>query len=128
MRDFFTPTRKIPANIVVVHQRMLDYFERGQMRTANIEIIRNPVEPFLKHPMDPWKKRDFFFVGRLEPEKGFEDAAIAARLAGVKLHVIGDGAGRARLEKDYPEVVIHGWKTKDQIRDIIAQPRALVDS
>jgi glycosyltransferase involved in cell wall biosynthesis len=128
LREYFYPTRQIPANIVVVHQRMLDYFERGQMRTANIEIIRNPVEPFLKHPMDPWKKRDFFFVGRLEPEKGFEDAAIAARLAGVKLHVIGDGAGRARLEKDYPEVVIHGWKTKDEIRDIIAQARALVVS
>lgn len=128
LREYFYPTRQIPANIVVVHQRMIDYFERGQMRTANIEIIRNPVEPFLKRPTDPWKKRDFFFVGRLEPEKGFEDAAIAARLAGVKLHVIGDGAGRACLEKDYPEVVIHGWKTKDEMRDIIAQARALVVS
>lgn len=128
LREYFYPTRHIPANIVVVHQRMLDYFERGQMQVRNIAIIRNPVEPFLKFPADPWRKRDFFFVGRLEPEKGFEDAAIAARLAGVKLHVIGDGAGRARLEKDYPEVVIHGWKTKDEMPEIIAQARALIVS
>nr|WP_246451221.1 glycosyltransferase [Rhizobium paranaense] len=78
--------------------------------------------------MSPWNKRDFFFVGRLEPEKGFEDAAMAARLAGISLHVIGDGAGRALLERDYPEVVIHGWKSKEEMRGIIGNARALVVS
>nr|WP_246432533.1 glycosyltransferase family 4 protein [Rhizobium leucaenae] len=78
--------------------------------------------------MSPWNNRDFFFVGRLEPEKGFEDAAMAARLAGISLHIIGDGAGRALLERDYPEVVIHGWKSKDEMRSIIGNARALVVS
>ncbi|NLS00458.1 glycosyltransferase family 4 protein [Rhizobium sp. P38BS-XIX] len=128
LREHYYPVRQVAANIVIVHQRMRDYFARGEIQPDNIETIRNPVEPFLDQPADPWKKRDFFFVGRLEPEKGFEDAAIAARLAGVRLNVIGDGAGRARLEKDFPEVVIHGWKSKAEIRDIIAQARALVVS
>jgi glycosyltransferase involved in cell wall biosynthesis len=128
VREHYYPIQQIAANIVVVHQRMRDYFSRGQIQAGNIETIRNPVEPFLVHPSDPWKNRDFFFVGRLEPEKGFEDAAIAARLAGVKLRVIGDGAGRARLERDFPEVVIHGWKTKSEMRDILCDARALVVS
>ena len=128
VREHYYPVRQVAANIVVVHQRMRDYFERGQVQTSNIETIRNPVEPFLARPTDPWKKRDFFFVGRLEPEKGFEDAAIAARLAGVKLHIIGEGAGRARLEKDFPEVMIYGWKSKDEMRAILEEARALVVS
>lgn len=128
MREHYYPIQEVAANIVIVHQRMHDYFLRGRVESANIEVIRNPVEPFLDRATDPWKKRDFFFVGRLEPEKGFEDAAIAARLAGAKLHVIGDGAGRTRLERDFPEVVIHGWKSKDEMRDILCDARALIVS
>ncbi len=128
MREHYYPIKEVSANIVVVHQRMRDYFLRGQVQVANVETIRNPVEPFLDRATDPWKKRNFFFVGRLEPEKGFEDAAIAARLAGAKLHVIGDGAGRIRLERDFPEVVIHGWKSKDEMRDILCDARALIVS
>ncbi|MFK0164976.1 glycosyltransferase family 4 protein [Rhizobium sp. NPDC090279] len=128
VREHYYPIQQFAANIVVVHQRMRDYFARGQIDMGNMEIIRNPVEPFLDHPTEPWRKRDFFFVGRLEPEKGFEDAAIAARLAGVKLQVIGDGAGRTRLERDFPEVVIHGWKSKGEMRDILCDARALVVS
>ncbi|ENN84643.1 glucosylltransferase [Rhizobium freirei PRF 81] len=128
VREHYFPIQQVAANIIVVHQRMRDYFARGQIQTSNIETIRNPVEPFLDHPSDSWKNRDFFFVGRLEPEKGFEDAAIAARLAGVKLQVIGDGAGRTRLERDFPEVVIHGWKSKDEMRGILCGARALVVS
>ncbi|MGV1794640.1 glycosyltransferase family 4 protein [Rhizobium sp. A37_96] len=128
LREHYYPIRQVAANIVVVHHRMLDYFARGQIQPANIEIIRNPVEPFLSRPSDPWKNRDFFFVGRLEPEKGFEDAAMAARLAGVKLSVIGDGAGRARLERDFPDVAIHGWKSKEEMRSILCHARALVVS
>ncbi|TXI11415.1 MAG: glycosyltransferase family 1 protein [Rhizobium sp.] len=128
VREHYYPVRQISANIVIVHHRMLDYFARAQIQPGNIEIIRNPVEPFLARPSDPWKNRDFFFVGRLEPEKGFEDAAMAARLAGVKLCVIGDGTGRARLEKDFPEVTIYGWKSKDEMRSILDKARALVVS
>ncbi|MBN8952380.1 MULTISPECIES: glycosyltransferase family 4 protein [unclassified Rhizobium] len=128
VREHYYPIQQFAANIVVVHQRMRDYFARGQIDMSNIETIRNPVEPFLDYPIEPWKKRDFFFVGRLEPEKGFEDAALAARLAGVKLQIIGDGAGRARLERDFPEVVIHGWKSKGEMREILGDARALVVS
>jgi len=37
-------------------------------------------------------------------------------------------AGRARLERDFPEVVIHGWKSKGEMREILGDARALVVS
>ncbi len=123
LREHFYPTRQTPANIIIVHQRMRDYFDRSGMRIRQYrDHPHNPVEPFLKQPMAPWKKRNFFFVGRLEPEKGFEDAAMAARLAGVNLHIIGDGAGRALLERDYPEVVLQAGNPRRRCAALSAAP------
>src|SRR5260221_694793 len=83
-----------PANSVRVPQLMRDYFVRAGRHTKDIETVANPAEALLSMPASPWQNHDFFFIGGLEPEKGFEDAARAARLAGVRLCVIGDGAGR----------------------------------
>ncbi|TCU14295.1 glycosyltransferase family 4 protein [Rhizobium sullae] len=128
LRERLYPTSELPANIVIVHQRMREYFERSGICTDHIETIRNPVEPFLRRGAEPWTMRDFFFVGRLEPEKGFEDAARAARLANVRLQIIGDGAGRSLLERDYPEVIIHGWKVKGEMHELLHNARAIVVS
>jgi glycosyltransferase involved in cell wall biosynthesis len=128
LREHFYPVRQASANIVIVHPRMQDYFLRAGMALDEIATIRNPVEPFFRVGTEPWKMQDFFFVGRLEPEKGFEDAAMAAKLAGVKLHIIGDGGGRAMLERYYPDVVIHGWKSKKEIGSIVRDARALIIS
>jgi glycosyltransferase involved in cell wall biosynthesis len=128
LREQLFPIQELPANIVIVHPRMRDYFERAGICTDHVEIIRNPAEPFLGAPAEPWTNRDFFFVGRLEPEKGFEDAARAARLANVKLRVIGDGSGRQLLERDYPEITVHGWKSKDEMRSLLKDARAIVVS
>ena len=105
-----------------------EYFTRAGINAEYIRTIRNPVEPFLQAPPSPAANKPFFFIGRLEPEKGFEDAAKAARLANVPLHVIGDGAGRAVLERDYPEVVLHGWKNKDEIAALVTAARCIVIS
>lgn len=128
IREHFFPTRYTPANIVIVHQHMHEYFTRAGINAEYIRTIRNPVEPFLQAPPSPAANKPFFFIGRLEPEKGFEDAAKAARLANVPLHVIGDGAGRAVLERDYPEVVLHGWKNKDEIAALVTAARCIVIS
>ncbi|EKF18453.1 glycosyltransferase family 4 protein [Nitratireductor pacificus] len=120
--------RAMPANIVLVHDRMRDYFRRAGIDTRRMVTIRNPVMPFLRAGTEPWRMGDFFFIGRLEPEKGFEDAAAAARLAGARLHVIGEGAGRSRLESAYPEVVLHGWRTRDEIAALLRCARCVVVS
>lgn len=128
LREHLFPTKRVAANIIVVHERMRGYFERAGMNGTRIETIRNPVLPFIDPGLQPWTNRNFVFVGRLEPEKGFEDAARAAHLAKVPLHFIGDGAGRALIEKTFPEAIVHGWKSKDEMRDIIHGARAVVVS
>ncbi|OOG69080.1 glycosyltransferase family 4 protein [Sinorhizobium sp. A49] len=128
LREQFFPTKRMAANIVVVHERMRTYFERAGIDGTRIETIRNPVLPFVAPGLQPWTNRNFVFVGRLEPEKGFEDAAKAAKLAGLPLHFVGDGAGRALIETRFPDATVHGWKTKDEMRDIIRSARAVVVS
>ncbi len=128
LREQLFPTKRMAANIIAVHERMRTYFERAGMDASQVVTVRNPVVPFVDHQLRPWANRNFVFVGRLEPEKGFEDAARAACLAGVPLHFIGDGAGRALIEKTYPEAIVHGWKTREEMRDIIGSARAVVVS
>ncbi|MCT7375580.1 glycosyltransferase family 4 protein [Chelativorans salis] len=128
LRQSLYDVRRQPANIVLVHGEMQRYFERAGLADRRFVTIRNPVEPFLQTRAEPWKSQDFFFIARLEPEKGFEDAAKAARIAGVRLHVVGDGAGRALLERSYPEVVLHGWKKREEIAQLVRKARAVVVS
>ncbi|WP_011581915.1 MULTISPECIES: glycosyltransferase family 4 protein [Chelativorans] len=116
------------AHIVLVHEGMRRYFDLAGVAGEHIVTVRNPVEPFLPEPAEPASSSDFFFIGRLEPEKGFEDAARAARMAGVPLQVIGDGAGRGLLNRDYPEIVLHGWKKREEIIPLIKRARAVVIS
>ncbi|WP_163266776.1 glycosyltransferase family 4 protein [Chelativorans alearense] len=128
LRQSLYDIRRQPANIVLVHEEMQSYFKRTGIVDQRVVTIRNPVEPFSQTHAEPWKSRNFFFIARLEPEKGFEDAARAARMAGVRLHVIGDGAGRALLERSYPEVVLHGWKKREEIAQLVREARAVVVS
>ncbi|PZU89489.1 MAG: glycosyl transferase family 1 [Shinella sp.] len=127
LREQFYPTT-LPAHIVVVHERMRQMFERSGVNIERVETIRNPVEPYVTGNIEPSKHRTFYFIGRLEPEKGFEEAAQAARLAGARLHVIGDGAGRAHLERNYPEIVIRGWQSRKGLQSIVQDARAIVIS
>jgi glycosyltransferase involved in cell wall biosynthesis len=128
LREHFYSIQDMPAHIVVVHERMRSRFEYSGMNIDQITTIRNPVEPFFATPNNPDEHDRFFFIGRLEPEKGFEEAARAARLANVTLEVIGEGPGRAVLERDYPEVLIHGWQSREGLRVLMQNARALVIS
>jgi glycosyltransferase involved in cell wall biosynthesis len=119
-------TGRRSSNIILIHEGMRRYFERSGVAGDRIVSIRNPVEPFFRGGSQPWKSSSYFFVGRLEPEKGFEDAAKAARIAGVRLEVVGDGAGRTLLKQAYPEVVLHGWKDRIDIGRLLRSARAVV--
>jgi glycosyltransferase involved in cell wall biosynthesis len=128
IRERVFPIRGAAAAIVMIHDGMRPFFARAGIRQELLQTIRNPVEPVFKsaEPPTPWKNRDFFFIGRIEPEKGFDLAAEAARRAGVPMHFIGDGAGRQALEQQYPEAVCHGWKDRQGIRKLLAGARAVV--
>jgi glycosyltransferase involved in cell wall biosynthesis len=128
IRERVFPIRGAAAAIVMIHEGMRPFFARAGIRQELLQTIRNPVEPVFTsaEPPTPWMNRDFFFIGRIEPEKGFDLAAEAARRAGVPMHFIGDGIGRAVLEQQYPETVCHGWKDQEGIRGLLANARAVV--
>lgn len=115
-----------PANIVAVHQGMARYMEKAGVKTDRMRVIPNPVQPWSEGSLQPANQDAFFFVGRLEPEKGIFDVAEAARRTGLELHVIGEGSARAVLERDYPGARLHGWMDRPAIADRIRQARAVV--
>ena len=82
--------------------------------------------PFLTGRVKAERNETFFFIGRLEQEKGPQDALAAAKLAGVTIEVVGDGPMRTELEAQYPEVKFHGWRSQHEVGGLIGNARALV--
>ena len=112
--------------VLMVHDRMRDFFVRSGFADSRLQVLRNPVEPFTTKRVEAERNDVFYFVGRVEAEKGVEDAAAAATRAGVRLRVIGDGPERAAIEAHYPNVEILGWSTCQEIGKILGDARALV--
>ena len=68
----------------------------------------------------------FCYIGRTERGKGVRTLCEAARLAGVKLRVIGDTALQPDLPDAFPEVAFTGWVDQGDIGRHLADCRALV--
>jgi len=88
--------------------------------------VRNPVTRFTDHRIEAERNRDFYFVGRIEFEKGIDEAALAAKRAGVRLRILGDGPDRSTLEARHPHVDVLGWSSRETIRSVIRNARALL--
>lgn len=114
------------GKIVLIHEKMREGFERAGYPAQSLLAVRNPVLPFAAIRIAAERNRSFFFIGRLEQEKGPQDALAAARLAGVPLEIIGDGPMRIELEAQYPEMKFHGWREQKEIGSLIGNARALV--
>lgn len=114
------------GNILLIHEKMADGFRRAGYEANDLLAVRNPASPFVDHRVPVEDNRSYFFIGRLEQEKGAQDALAAARLAGVHLEVVGDGPLREALMAQYPEMTFHGWRQAAEIGDLIRAARALV--
>jgi glycosyltransferase involved in cell wall biosynthesis len=126
-RLFSAMGKDVPwGKIVLIHEKMIEGFTRAGYGTPLLQAVRNPALPFVAERIAAEHNRSFFFIGRLEQEKGAQDALAAARLAGVPLEIIGDGPMRAELEAQYPEMTFHGWREQSEIGALIGNARALV--
>lgn len=126
-RLFAAMGQDIPwGSILLIHEKMTDGFKRAGYTTDILRTIRNPASPFIASRVPAEDNRSYFFIGRLEQEKGPQDALAAARAAGVSLEVIGDGPLRETLMAQYPDMVFHGWRQADEIGELIKRARALV--
>ena len=115
-----------PATIIAVHDGMIPYLQRAGIPARSIRVLRNPVTPWRSARVAAESNRDVFFVGRLEKDKGVDLLARAARRAGARLRIIGDGPLRQELSRDHPEVELLGWRSRQEIGDLIGEARMLV--
>ena len=88
--------------------------------------LRNAAEPDRATRVPAEENDRFFFIGPIEPDKGARELAEAARAASVTLTMIGDGSLRAQLAEVYPEVTFPGWRSREEIGEMIGSARAPV--
>ena len=117
---------KTPATVLVVHDRMMPLFERGGIDRRTMHVLRNPAMPWTSSRVAAERNRQFLFVGRLEVDKGVLLLARAARRAGASLRIIGSGPLSHELRRDFPEVELMGWKSKQEIAQLCREARALI--
>ena len=121
----FNLTRS-PAEIVAVHEAMTPLLARGAIDPARIRVLRNPVVPWRAARVPAEKNRDVFFVGRLDGDKGPDLLARAARQAGARLRLIGDGPLAATIARDCPQAELLGWRGRDEIAELVGGARMVV--
>jgi glycosyltransferase involved in cell wall biosynthesis len=68
----------------------------------------------------------YVFVGRLSPEKGAAQFAIAAREAGVEAVFVGDGPEASAIRAANPDARITGWVSPNEVNRHLSDARALV--
>ncbi|WP_197278383.1 glycosyltransferase family 4 protein [Rhizobium sp. AAP43] len=118
--------RQAFGRLVMLHDKMTGYFERSGYDADRLVTIRNPAAPYTRERVRAEDNSEFFFIGRLDPEKGVADAVAAAGRAGVRLCIIGDGPLRAELEKAGDHVRFLGWRSHAEIADAIKSARAVI--
>lgn len=127
MRLFSAMGNNVPwGRIVTIHDKMAEGFLRAGYSQHLLQAIRNPVQPFCDERIAAENNRSIFYIGRLEQEKGAQDALEAASKAGIPIEIIGDGPLRSELELRYPGAKFHGWRDRDEIAGLIRHARALV--
>ena len=114
------------SRVALVQHGMSSVFARAGVPAANMANIPNPCVPFSETRIAAEKNSEFHFVGRLVAEKGIESFLLAARSAGVRARIIGDGPLRESLAGRFPEFVFEGWCDRPRLADLSQSARMLV--
>lgn len=111
------------TTFLAVHDGMIDLLGRGGLSRDRVSVLPNPVRPWLDTRCEAERNADILFVGRLEADKGIGVLADAARQAGCRLRVIGDGPLRPALANSHPEVEFLGRRDREGIAAIARDAR-----
>ncbi|MBV8890180.1 MAG: glycosyltransferase family 4 protein [Alphaproteobacteria bacterium] len=114
------------ATLLAVHEGMVPYLRRAGIPSRVIRTLRNPVTPWRAERVQAERNTDIFFIGRLEKDKGVDLLARAARQAGVRLRVIGEGPLALVLAEQHPEIDLLGWRPRVEIAALVAEARLVV--
>ncbi|MBB6224622.1 glycosyltransferase family 4 protein [Rhizobium leguminosarum] len=114
------------GRIILLHEKMANFLVGAGYRPERLTTIRNPVAPLSINRIEAEANDEFAFIGRLDEEKGVEDAVAATRRAGVRLCVIGDGPLMPWVAASGDHVRAVGWQSHAEIGPIIRKARALL--
>jgi len=112
--------------VVLIADQMKLWFERSGVVQTRLTVIPNPSRPFTSERVKCEDNSTFFYIGRVTESKGVAEFLSACSIAGVQCEVIGDGDQRAELEKKYMRIKFHGWKSHEEIGEILKSARAVV--
>jgi glycosyltransferase involved in cell wall biosynthesis len=113
-------------DVILIHARMASFFQRSGWTSPHLFPLPNPCVPFSPAPVKAWDNACFFYVGRLNEEKGAYDFAAAAHEAGVPAVIIGDGPDRSLIARDFKHVELPGWCSMAEISELIQRARCVV--
>jgi glycosyltransferase involved in cell wall biosynthesis len=88
--------------------------------------VPNPVDAAPQPRAAAERNAPFLFIGRLSPEKGGVLLARAARLAGVRVHFIGEGPDRENIMLANPEARCLGWLDPQSVASQLRGARCIV--
>ncbi len=114
------------GGIILIHPKMEPRLKRFGYANSKMVTVRNPVDPFAQARVTAEQNDTFFFVGRVEPDKGILELARAATAAEVPLSVIGDGPLCDVLRAEFPDIEQLGWCDKPTMGRHMQKARALV--
>jgi glycosyltransferase involved in cell wall biosynthesis len=114
------------ASIAAVHETMAPLLTRGAIDPGCIRVLRNPATPWRAARVPAENNRDVFYVGRLDGDKGVDLLARAAKRAGARLRLIGDGPLAAAIVRECPQAELLGWRSRDEIAELVAGARLVV--
>ncbi|RXT18559.1 glycosyl transferase [Rhizobium leguminosarum] len=114
------------GRIILLHEKMASFLVGAGYRPERLTTIRNPVAPLSIKRIEAEANEEFVFIGRLDEEKGIEDAVAATRKAGVRLCVIGDGPLMPLVAASGDHVRAVGWQSHAEIGPTIRKARALL--
>ena len=93
---------------------------------TRMHFVANPTGPKADRRVQAEDNDIFLFIGRLAPEKGCTLLAQAAKMAGVKIVFVGEGAERDAILEANPEAVITGWLEPAEVEGWLRKARCLV--
>jgi glycosyltransferase involved in cell wall biosynthesis len=126
VRSMLFGPRQDYGRILLIHEGMAGDFKQAGYPQEMLHALRNPTVPFQRNRVRAEDNTEFFYVGRLEPEKGVMQAVAATAAAGVQLTVIGDGPLRGSLMQMGDGVKMLGWLSHEEIGRAVRGARALL--
>lgn len=117
--------KTVKANAIYVSEFSKDILKNSIIKDWKSTTISNPAG-YEKEERNTDKKDFIVYLGRLSKEKGIDLFCESVTRLNKNGVVIGDGPLKDELEEKYNKVKFVGWKSKEEIKEILKESKALV--